>query len=390
MKTGTGIYRRADVKRASYRVRWVEDDPRTGERRRRSRSFASATDAAEFRNRRLGKVTDGTHTDDGNMTLEKYLKDWLRGLSLAVELGEMRPSTFAWYASAVERHITPALGPLALSKVTAAHLEGFYAEKLRGGRLDGTGELSSTSVRRLSLTLRKALADAVTSRLLSSNPADQVRYKPQAKRNDATARVWDAAQLRRFLQIAADERLSAAFRLAAVTGMRRGEVLGLRWRDVDLEAGRIEVRETLIAVDGCPQFSKPKTDAGFRSIVIDAGTVTALRAWRVAQLEERLSWGEAWTDTGLVFTREDGSLVRPEWLTRRFGRLADTAGLPHIPLHGLRHSVATLAIKAGTPVKVVSELLGHSKVSTTMQIYQTVLPGMQEEAVAMLAAAIDG
>jgi integrase len=368
----------------------MEDDPRTGRRRRRSRSFASAAQATEFRNRRLGKVTDGTHTDDGNLTLGEYLGDWLRGLSLAVELGEIRPSTFVWYEGAVEGHIMPALGDLRLSKLTAAHLENFYADKLRNGRIDGTGGLSSTSVRRLSLTLRKSLADAVTKRLIPTNPSDHVRYKPQAKRNDATARVWDAAQLRRFLQVAANERLSAAFRLAAVTGMRRGEVLGLRWRDVDLEAGRIEIRETLVVVKGRAQFSKPKTDAGFRSIVVDAGTATALRAWRVSQLEERLSWREAWSDTGLLFTRQDGTLVHPEWLSQRFGRISELAGLPRIPLHGLRHSVATLAIKAGTPVKVVSELLGHSKVSTTMQIYQTVLPGMQEEAVAMLAAAIDG
>ena len=110
----------------------------------------------------------------------------------------------------------------------------------------------------------------------------------------------------------------------------------------------------------------------------------------MSQLEERLSWREAWSDTGLVFTRQDGTLVHPEWLSRRFGRISELAGLPRIRFHALRHSVATLAIKTGTPVKVVSELLGHSKVSTTMQIYQVVLPAMQEDAVAMLAAAIDG
>lgn len=121
MKTGSGIYKRADRKRTTYRVQWIEDDPQTGQRRRRSQSFPSAAEATEFRNRRLGRVTDGTHTDDGNMTLAEYLSDWMKGLSLAVELGEMRPSTFAWYASAVERHITPALGAMRLSKLTSGH-----------------------------------------------------------------------------------------------------------------------------------------------------------------------------------------------------------------------------------------------------------------------------
>ena len=193
----------------------------------------------------------------------------------------------------------------------------------------------------------------------------------------------------KFLSSARGDRLGTTFRLAALTGMRRGEVLGLRWQDVSLDDARVRVTQTLVMVGGSPQLSVPKTDRSRRSISLDSGTVSALREWRVRQLEERVAYGEGWEENGLVFTREDGAWVRPDWFSRKFHRLAADAELPAIPLHGLRHSAATFHLSAGTPIAVVSQMLGHSSSAVTMDVYSAVLPSMTEAAMEKFADALD-
>jgi integrase len=164
-----------------------------------------------------------------------------------------------------------------------------------------------------------------------------------------------AAELRHFLLHVRDDRLFALWRLAATTGMRRGELLGLRWQDVDLDAQRVAVRQTLTTVNHHIVFGEPKSARSKRSIAIDVDTVAALRRWRTHQSEERLLLGAAWSDTGLVFTREDGVLVHPDTMSYLFERHVRSAGVPRIRFHDLRHTQASLALQAGVPAKVVSE-----------------------------------
>jgi integrase len=178
--------------------------------------------------------------------------------------------------------------------------------------------------------------------------------------------------------------------LLATTGMRRGEVLGARWQDVDLDEAWLAVRQTLIAVGYEVQVSEPKTERSRRRIGLDAATVTALRAHRARQLQERLAWGEAWTDSGLVFTKEDGTPLHPHSLSQFFEKRARAAGLPPIRLHDLRHSYATAALGAGVPTRVLSERLGHSSTALTTDTYQHVVAEMDEEAAAKVAAVILG
>jgi integrase len=201
-------------------------------------------------------------------------------------------------------------------------------------------------------------------------------------------RTWSADELRRFLEHVRADRLYAAWRLAATTGMRRGELLGLRWRDVDLDTARLSIVQTLIEGKEAPRFSEPKTDHGRRSIALDAETVAALREHRKRQVEERLAWGPAYQDHGLVLSREDGSPIWPRTFSRGFGRHAEDAELPTIRLHDLRHTHATLALSAGIHPKVVSERLGHSTVSITLDTYSHAIPAMQEDAAAKVAALI--
>jgi len=173
-----------------------------------------------------------------------------------------------------------------------------------------------------------------------------------------------------------------------MTGMRRGEALGLRWLDVDLEAGRLSVRRALVPTNREVVVSEPKTVKGRRVIALDPGTVEVLKAQAARQLHEQNDWDEAWVESGLVFTQENGSALDPESVTRYFRRAVKKSMLPSIRLHDLRHTHATLALQAGIHPKVVSERLGHATVSITLDTYSHAIPAMQEEAAALIAGLV--
>ena len=188
--------------------------------------------------------------------------------------------------------------------------------------------------------------------------------------------VWDADQCGQFLDAIGQHRLCALYHVAAYWGLRRSELIGLAWSDVDLTTRRIHVRQAQVS----DVLDSTKSEDSERIIVIDHGTADVLRAWRAAQLAERLAWGPTWNDTGRVFTREDGTPVRPGWVSERFGTLAAKAGLPPVTFHGLRHGTATMLLAAGQPPKVISEVLGHSTVSFTMTVYTEVAESLAESA----------
>jgi integrase len=191
--------------------------------------------------------------------------------------------------------------------------------------------------------------------------------------------TWTAEETRAFLQFIADDSLSMAFILAATTGMRRGEILGLRWRDVDLDLARLTVVQTLTSVNYKLYFGQPKTNRGRRSIPLDPTTVMFLRQHRARQNANRLVMGADWTYLDLVMTKPDGTPVHPDTVSDTFDRRVRACGLRKIRLHDLRHTYATLALGSGVPVKVVSEVLGHSSSAFTMDIYGHVTPVMMED-----------
>jgi integrase len=290
----------------------------------------------------------------------------------------LRPLTFESYELNVAR-VVPPIGSVRLQQLTPAMLNRLYGELGEG--------LSPRSVRYVHTVLRHALADAVKWNRLVRNPADAAEPPSGKAAKAPPMKTWSAAELRAFLAHVADDRLYAGFHLAATTGLRRGELLGLRWRDVDLGTGRLAVVQTLV---GKRQLSQPKTDRSRRSVALDPATVTALREHRKRQLEERLAWGPAFEDEhDLVFCREDGSPIWPRSFSRAFERHAKDAGLAAIRLHDLRHSHATLALQAGVHPKVVSERLGHSGVGITLDTYSHAIPAMQEDAAAKVAALLE-
>jgi integrase len=197
-----------------------------------------------------------------------------------------------------------------------------------------------------------------------------------------------AEQLKAFLDSTKDERLSPLWHLLAMTGLRSGEALGLRWQDVDLEAGRISVRRALIPIGAVVVISEPKTARGRRSVALDPETVEVLKRQAGQQLADQSKKGDRWTDTGLVFTKEDGEAWHPEVVSRFFRSAVKRSRLPVIRLHDLRHTHATLALRAGIHPKVVSERLGHATIAITLDTYSHAIPAMQEEAAALIAGLV--
>jgi integrase len=236
--------------------------------------------------------------------------------------------------------------------------------------------------------LHKALTDAVRWGHLARNPVG-LAAPPKPARPEM--KVWTPRQLRSFVEFTQDDRLAAAWLLLVTTGMRRGEVIGLAWENVDFANARIAVVQSLSVVNYQDvRLIQPKTSKGRRSIALDPTTLAALHAHRARQLEERLNWGEAWVESGLVFTREDGTTIHPQRMTSWFEQLARDANLPRIRLHDLRHSYATAALASGIPAKVVSERLGHASVTITLDTYSHILPSMQEDAANSVANLILG
>jgi integrase len=269
---------------------------------------------------------------------------------------KLRPSTYATYETLVKRHLKPRLGSLSLRSLTAAHLNAMYMELLASGRRDGQGGLSPASVRYVHAVIRKALANAVRWNLVTRNVADAADPPRLSRRQMKT---WSAREVRRLLEQVEGDRLHAAYVLACTTGMRRGEVLGLRWQDLDLEAGRASIAQTLIVVGGYDvRFSEPKTAKGRRMVALDPATVGALREHRSRQMLERSLIGQAYEDKDLAFAREDGTPLHPDGFSDAFWRHAKAAGLPRIRFHDLRHTHATLALAAGVHPKVGQSALG--------------------------------
>ena len=374
---GTGsIRKRSGGYQARYSY-WNE----AGSRRFLSATFPTKTAAREWLNARLTEVGVGRVADARSVTVGEYMNDWLGSLGMQ----QLEATTVAWYRSAVRRHIIPELGGVKLSKLSPVMIEAFLAGKAENGRLDGGGGLGPASVRRLQVTLTKALSAAVRHGLLVSNPTD-LADKPKVPPKDATELVWTPEQMAAFLELTKADRLAPLWQAACMTGLRRSELCGLQWRDIDLDERVLSVKRARVQIDGGKPITKsPKSAASRRAVDFDTETSDVLRTWKVAQLEERLRSGTAWTTGDWVFTNDVGQPHNPEWVGKRFRKLIAGTDLPTITMRELRHSHATALLIAGVHPKVVQERLGHASIKVTMDIYSSVLPTMQRDAVERLA-----
>ena len=329
------------------------------------RKYVSAktkSEALVLLRKALAERDSGLVFDAENLTLGEYLDRWL---SDSVR-GSVRGSTFDRCEIAVRVHIKPALGSLKLKKLSAAHVQSFYRDRLDAG-------CAPASVNKLHVVLHKALSQAVKWSILPHNVAEAVEA-PRPTPNEI--QVLSPEETRRLLEAASGDKLEALYVLAVTTGMRQGELLALKWQDVDLENGVISIRRTLTKSGGRLLLSEPKTKKSRRTIQLTEAALGALRKHLDCQIEVVQRLGDLYRDQGLVFASEVGTLVNPTNLRERsFASLLKRAGLSRIRFHDLRHTCATLLLSRNVHPKYVQELLGHANIAITLDTYSHVVPG---------------
>jgi integrase len=340
--------------------------------------FRTRKDAEIARAKLVDDLHTGSYVVPGRLTFA----EWVRESWLPMTEGRVKPSTFHSYRQNMEIHVLPVLGSKPLQHLTVMMLNALYARLQSEG--SGHGVLSAKTVRYIHTIIHKALEDAVDAGLAGKNVADRAKPPRPSRRSTREVGSWEPQELAKFLASIHGTRLEAVWRLAAMTGMRRGEVLGLRWADVDLVAARLSVRHAVVAVAYDVIESTPKSHNA-RVIDLDPETVELLQAHRQRQTQEQEEWGADYEDHNLIAAKENGSPIHPHSFSQSFGRLVARAGIRTIRLHDLRHTHATLALKAGVPVKVVSERLGHESPAFTLKQYAHVIPGMQAAAAAVVA-----
>jgi integrase len=336
----------------AYRVR-VEygPDPLTGRRKQRSKTFLVRREAEAYLTRWQAEIERGIAVEPSAVTVGEQFRYWLDTYART----SVGPQTYSEYERMVRSHILPTLGAVPLQKLTVAHLEAFKGESLAGG-------LGARTVTMCPMRLRQMLAQAIDLQLIAANPARCVRNPRACSRR---GRTWTAEQARRFLAVARPSAYGPIWAVYLGSGMRRGEALGLRWRDVQFEHRTLRVEQTVGLERGKTAIKpKPKTEASRRTVAVDAAIIAALEEHSDRQNAQRVEADDAWQDHDLVFASGHGTPINPNNLLRDFRRLMAQAGVPRIRIHDLRHTHITLAIQAGAPIAAVSRRAGHARVST--------------------------
>ncbi|GCE06357.1 tyrosine-type recombinase/integrase [Dictyobacter aurantiacus] len=301
-------------------------------------------------------------------SLKDFLEYWLED----VEKPTVGVSAYIGNRIAIRKYLIPGLGHIKLQKLTAHQLQVFYAQHLREG-------MSASRVARLNTVLHKALEHAKRLRLVSMNVSDDVELPRVRKR---AYQVLDSEQAKALLQVASERGLDTLLALAVVTAMRKGEILGLRWSDIDMVKQEIRISRTVNYYTGYGFVETDgKTKNSARVIKLPAFLSGMLKKHHASQLEDKLRVGDAWVDRDLVFPRKDGDFMRRTTLDYHVDKLLEKAGLPYVRFHDLRHSAATILLAMGVPANVVQELLGHADIKMTLGIYGHVLPSMHKDAV---------
>jgi integrase len=369
----------------NYAVIYEGVDPITGRERRRWHRCGTRVDAeslaCQLAERRARRRRAGS-----TMTLG----DYLLGQWLPTREAALSPTTYARYLASVEHYLLPHLGHVQLRQLHADQLTSLYRRLAVDGSSTG-GPLAAKTILNLHQLIRTALDDAVTRELILHNPALDLRPPDPRKRPSARRRAasWTADELGAFLNATRATRHWMLFRLAAATGMRRGELLGLRWSDVHLDTGRLEITQALTAIGYTLSFSLLKTKTSRRCITLDPDTVRQLTAWQAEQTAALAATGQP-NRLGLVFTGHDGGPLHPHLASQAFERAHRGLAVRPIRMHDLRHTHASLLLRDRVPIKVVSERLGHANPAFTMMTYQHVLPGMQDDAARVFATILSG
>ncbi|MDQ3694357.1 MAG: site-specific integrase [Chloroflexota bacterium] len=314
----------------------------------------------------LRDIDAGLDLSAGRQTVGQFLDRWLAD----VVKPTVRPKTHQSYAQLVRLYLKPAIGHHQLGKLSPQHVQAMMSAKTAAG-------LSPRTVQYLRAVLRRALGQALKWGLVSRNVATLVDPPRSVKK---VVSPLSADEARAFIAFTVDARLGPLFHVAIASGLRQGELFGLRWDDVNLVAGTLYVRHALQRIDGTLTLVEPKTSLSRRTVTLPASAVVALRTQRTRQLEERLLAGPRWQDAGYVFTSSIGTPLEPSNVSSRLHKFLQAAGLPHQRFHDLRHCAASLLLAGGVAPRTIMGILGHSQISLTMNTYAHLSPALERDA----------
>lgn len=369
------IERRGDGR---WLIRWeVGADGATGRKRKSKVVKGTRREAEKELTRIKAELDQGTYFEATRETVSDYLERWLTDVA-ALKASDR---SLVGYRLWIREFIIPRLGAIELARLQPMRVQQFYIEMLTNGRKkalpDGTKGLSSHSVLHIHRILRNALGQAVRWQLIPRNPCDAVEPPKLVERE---MNATDEAGVAKLLENFRDTPLYVPVLLATHCGLRRGEILGLRWQDVDLDQGTLSVNQSAEVINGEVRFKAPKTKKSRRTIALPLLVVQALKAHIVQQRGERLATGADYQESGLVVCKPDGRAWRPTAFTQSFRWHKAKTDAAHLRFHDLRHSHASILGKAGVPLATISRRLGHSQISTTANVYSHLLDGMDQEA----------
>lgn len=358
-------------------------DPETGKLKRAYFYGKTRQEAAEQLAKALRDKGQGVFVAPHKLIVGEWLDTWLH----EYKKPRLRPITYDTYVMIVRRHIRPALGHVLLRDLRPEHVQRYYNEKAQGG-------LDPRTIKLHHVILSNALTLAEKHQLVLRNVCRLVEPPRQTRKEMQTLTLEQITT--QLVPAIENDRFYAPIYLAFTTGLRRGELLGLRWRDIDLDAGVLHVRQTLSRVKNHETgktyltFQEPKTPQSRRSVPLTEASVVALKRHRGRQAQEKLLLGPAYEDQGLAFCREDGQPIDPRNFNYHFTNVLQRAGLPHIRLHDARHTFATLLLEQGVAAKVAQTILGHGSIAITLDTYSHVSSELEKQAAAKLNAALTG
>jgi integrase len=355
-------------------------DPETGRRRRKWHSFRGTKREAQVEcSRLISEIKGDLYVEPAKMTVRQFLDHWLDHMK-----SQVAPRTHERYSEIALKCLAPLIGDVLLSKLKAIRVSAAYTTALAAGRRDGRGGLSPRTVVHMHRVLRQALQQAVDWEMLARNPTDKIK-PPKVEKKEM--RALDASETAALLEAIRPTRIFMPVLLAVTCGMRRGEITALRWRSVDLANAQLEVKTSTEQTRAGVREKETKSGRA-RTVTLTALAMEELRRHKVRQAEELLRLGMRQSDDMYIVAQADGQPLMPNSLTHEFVRFIAGTKLPRIRFHDLRHTHATQLLKSNVHPKIVQERLGHEDISTTLNLYSHVLPGMQDAAAKIVDLAL--
>ena len=347
-------------------------DPITGERKRKNKTVTGTKKEADQALRRfITELERGEYIEDNNITVSDWLQKWLEVYIVPT----VSPTTLVGYKGMIRRYIDPLIGHLQVQELNALAVQ-IWVNKLKVS--PSTGEpLTAGTIKHTYHVLRGAMDKAVQAGLIHRSPCSGIQLPKGEKKKPV---IYDETQIQQLLDFARGTEMELIIDLELCMGMRRGELLGLQWQDVNWDKKQIHIVRSRVAVDGKSVVKQPKTESGTRTLDVPEILMKKLKAYKVKCMEQKIRVGRRLLEEDFIIVHPDGKPIYPEYVSQMFTKLQKRAGLPKCRFHDLRHLCASIMVKQGVEVKVAQERLGHKDITTTMNIYAHVLPGSAREA----------